>query len=119
MDYAGKMRSLKVTLTLIFSGFFLNSCAFSQFNLTQLQSAGYLTPDFSSDPGYELTLVITEKKHWGWNGGSRDDRNRTVSKLFKYACKERTPTILEEVALPKQTSDSAEPQSWLLKVKCI
>jgi hypothetical protein len=95
----------------------ITGCAGTQAHLRVLESGGTIRTDIADNPSYDYKVFIENRIDIGWNGGSKEDRLKTVQLMFGEQC--RNVTVLDEVPINKGTYLTGKPATtWVMKVKC-
>jgi hypothetical protein len=92
-------------------------CAGTQSHLRLLESGGAIRVDVADDKSYDYKVLIENRVDFGWDGGDKEDRMKTVQLMFGERC--RDVKVLEEVPIEKGTYLTGKPAvTWVMKVKC-
>jgi hypothetical protein len=112
---------MKNMLTRLFLSVFVIcfcGCAGTQSYLRILESDGTIRTDIADNDSYDYKALIENRIDFGWDGGNREDRLKTVNLMFQDSCRE--VKVLDETAIKKgQYLTGKEAITWVMKIKCI
>ena len=93
-------------------------CAGTQSHLGALGSDGTIGVDITDNDSYDYKVLIKNRMDFGWDGGNREDRLKTVNLMFQDSCRE--VKVIDETAIKiGQYATGKEAITWVMKIKCI
>ena len=105
------------TFWLILASSLISGCAGTQSYLRGLESSGTIRVDLADDTSYDYKVLIENRIDFGWDGGNKEDRLKTVKLMFGGRCSE--VKVIEENPIEKGTYLMGKPAiTWVMKVKC-
>lgn len=109
---------MKSKLFSLISLLFVSGCAGTPTHVRMLEAGGAVRSEPSTEPGYDFKVWIQNTRDFGWDGGNREDRQKTVNAKFEENCK--STQIVEESSIPNGTYALGKPaMTWVMKVKCL
>lgn len=113
--------TVKRTLAAISFGAFIiysSGCVGTQSYLRILEMNGAVRTDVADNDSYDYKVLIENRRDFGWDGGNRDDRLKTVHLMFQDSC--RKVKVIGETAIPKgEYLTGKKAVTWVMKIKCL
>jgi hypothetical protein len=95
----------------------LLACSLTPQYVDELKRKGTIRVDYPDDKSYDYKVTIPNLVDPPvWNGGSREDRQKTVELLFADRCKK--VSVLDETVLNQGSYGLRERISYVMKVAC-